>query len=329
MTDNILSLIPNNNNYIILGIITCVLFILYIAYKLSDNDTRGLIPRFLSWLGGIAAIVYQDIEGFIVYLIGKAENQMMTVFDERSFDNAIKIAIKAAVFIAVVSFAGTYRATANYAVNHGFGMASYGIPIAIDLFVILLGYVIYAFSMAGTKQNPLLTIGLFTMAGLSTYINIQHALAEDGSNAGFSITILGAVFPVILALAIELVSMLNRLRLRRSTLIKTESDLQDAIDALKEKRNDIYSEIAQAQEKLAVIIERQTAIAKQPKQSSVPVEDSEKPTREIVRDYHLAGKSAAEITELTGKASSTIYQHLRNIEAELSPVKMNGNGAHK
>lgn len=316
MTKDIISNPQDLNNLILYGLVAIAVLVLYIMYKLSDDKTRGLIPLFVGWLSSVLAIVYRDIEGFIIYLIGKAEARMMTVFDEAAFDNAIRIAVKVAVFIAIVSFVGTYRATANYALSHGFGFASYGVPIAIDLFVILLGYVIYAFSMAGTKQSPLLSIGLFTMAGLSTYFNIQHARQADQS-VNFSITILGAVFPVILALAIELVSMLNRLRLRRSTLIKSESALLESIKNRTNELSELESQIEAAKKSLSEIRTKQ----KSERQPQKVRKASPKTGKEKVRKLLDDGLKPVEIIEKTGLANSTVYQYVNEFS-------QNGNGSH-
>lgn len=316
MTRDILTPTADLNNLILYGLAIIAVLILYIMYKLSNDKTRGLIPLFVGWLSSVLAIVYRDIEGFVIYLIGKAEGQMVTAFDEAAFDNAIRIAVKAAVFIAIVSFIGTYRATANYALLHGFGFASYGVPIAIDLFVILLGYVIYAFSMAGTKQSPLLSIGLFAMAGLSTYINIQHARQADES-VSFSITILGAVFPVILALAIELVSMLNRLRLRRSTLIKSESDLLRNIENRTNELSELESQISDAKKTLSEIRAKQKSETKPQKVRKA----SPKTGKEKVRKLHDEGLPPVEIIRQTGLANSTVYGYI-------GEFNRNGNGSH-
>ena len=216
--------------------------------------------------------------------------------------------------IAIVSFIGTYRATANYALEHGFGFASYGVPIVIDLFTVLLGYVIYAYSMAGIQKPAPLTVGLFTMAVLSTYFNIQHA-RQVNSTVSIAITLLGAIFPVILAFTIELISTMNHLRLKRSSLLQSDQQLVQAIAQKQKMLEKLDTKIVQAQETLSEIIVRQTVQPKRKKQSRSEDKNGSSTTREKVKDLQLAGRSASEIAELLKVSKSLVYTYMREEEA--------------
>lgn len=299
--------------YISLAVALLIALILYIAFKFDKGGReQGLFYSLQDSAIGFFGAIGKELNDFGNYLFGQKRREIIASFDEGRFDSAIQTCVKLGFFIAVVSFAGTYKATYEFALDRGFGLASYGMPIALDLFTILLGYVIYTFSLSGEKKPFAVSLGLFTTASLSTWFNIQHA--QDASESFTrSITLLGAIFPLALACSIELISLLNRLRLQRSALVKSSEDIANEIAMKKTEFAQLQNEIAQASERLSTII-----AASQKRELQDSASDSEVSTRDKVKDLHLAGKKPTEIADILDVSTSLVYQYRREIENEIA-----------
>lgn len=298
--------------YILFASLLAILLLLYLAYKF-DGPSRKLGIYFVlqGKVIGILQAIYNDLLGFWKFIFTKPIEDLAEKFNERQFNLFISFATGLAIIIAIFSFAGTYKASSEYAIKHGFGIASYFIPISVDLIVVMLGLVTLAYSFTGSKKPGYVGLGIIISVLISGYFNVQHAY-EMGDAQGFETFLLGAIFPVSLGVSIELVATLIIFRVKRTTLIDTNEQLQNQIDCLQNELESLQGEISNEKEVLANLIQK---VASRKEQSKKPVtkQDEEISTKDKVADLLEVDMEVKDIAKALKVSTQTVYNYRKEL----------------
>jgi hypothetical protein len=257
----------------------------------------------------ILQAIYNDLLGFWKFIFTRPLENIAEKFNERQFNLFISFATGLAIVIAIFSFAGTYKASSEYAIEHGFGLASYFIPISVDLLVVMLGLVTLAYSFTGSKKPGYVGLGIIISVLISGYFNVLHAF-QQGNSQGFETFLLGAIFPISLGVSIELVATLIIFRVKRTTLIDSNEQLKDRIKE---------GEITSGKETLSDLVQR-IENRKAQNRKKIANQDEEVSTRDKVSDLLIAGKEVKEIATALNVSTQTVYNYRKELQLENGKV---------
>jgi hypothetical protein len=310
--------ILQTQHIIFIGIAASIL-ILYAIYKLDKPGRQiGIYFSLQASLIKVLQVVYNDLIGFWKFIFTRPLENIAEKFNERQFNLFISFATGLAIIIAIFSFAGTYKASSEYAIEHGFGLASYFIPISVDLLVVMLGLVTLAYSFTGSKKPGYVGLGIIISVLISGYFNVLHAF-QQGNSQGFETFLLGAIFPISLGVSIELVATLIIFRVKRTTLIDSNEQLKDRIKDLQSELQSLQSEIASGKETLSDLVQR-IENRKAQSRKKVAKENEDVSTRDKVSDLLVAGKEVKEIATALNVSTQTVYNYRKELQLENGKV---------
>lgn len=257
--------------------------ILLKSAKKENNNWPGLFP----WIGesftDSVGLIVQGLWLVIGFLFGP-QNRQETSGNDSLYLKATIISVCLSLFLAGISFYGSFAAASSYAEAHGIAReVSSWIPIAIDGFVLLGVLVVFGASLVGDQVGWVRFL-IFAFAVVSVIFNVAHILEANGSkDLQAQHVLLGAIFPLIVFLASEVTSkqisayierksglvtnqalaaeietrieekrgLLDEVETkRRAMLAEAEAEIKAELETLESRRDSLIAEIEQGQRKL-------------------------------------------------------------------------------
>ncbi len=286
---------------------------------------------------GIARILDLHISLFfklVVFLFGPRRTQAATLDNDRLYFRFTLISVLASMFLAGVSFTGSYTAARVYAANHGIAeiVASW-IPVSVDGFILLGITVVFAASLVGDSAGWVRFL-ILVFTGISVLFNVAHI--TETQDTTLQHYLLGAIFPVIVFLSAEVASHQIRAYISRRSSLKSNADIAAEIDILTNRRDNLSAEIEKEIEAerielsatLATIhgqinqAERQLAALKS--QAKKAQSETTSADQDHIKGAYLIGQNpnitGKELAEALGRTSATFGNTIK------SKIKSHVNG---
>ena len=270
----------------------------------------------------IAKILDWHISQFLkllIFLFGPKRVQNATLDNDRLYFRFTLISVLASMFLAAVSFVGSYTAARVYAANHGIDatVASW-IPVSVDGFILLGITVVFAASLVGDSAGWVRFL-ILVFTGISVLFNVAHI--TETQDTTLQHYLLGAIFPVIVFLSAEVASHQIRAYISRRSTLKSNADIAADIAALTDRRDNLSAEIEEETEAKRIDLastlatlhdqisqaERQLGTLKD--QAKKAQSETDLGSQDLIRAAYLIGQNTSitgkELAEALGRTSAT------------------------
>jgi hypothetical protein len=295
---------------------------------------RGLFPAIGREVALTLAEAIKAFRAVITFLFGP-RCETTAEGNDRLYLTVTITSVIASLFLASVSFAGSYTAARAYAIRHGIAPSvAAWIPVSVDGFILLAILVVFGASLVAAPAGWVrFLILIFTI--ISVVFNVAH-ITETAKPTVENI-LLASVFPVVIFLASEITSHQITAYIKRRSAFKSNEQLLTEIEALAEEKMALGVEIEQTRatmlaeveterEQLQAGIERLEAQLKRlkaEKRKAAEMDDKTKALLSVAVWYgHDQAITGREIGDRLGGKSE---QYANSLKRE---VKKQLNGAH-
>lgn len=314
---------------------------------------RGLFPAIGDGFTTIIAGIVSMFWSALAFLFGPQGGNKASGNDGLYLAATI-ISVIVSLFLAAISFYGSFAAASSYAEAHGIAKeVSNWIPIAIDGFVLLGVLVVFGASLVGERVGWVRFL-ILAFAVVSVVFNVAHIIEKQTETSKpFSLEpqhiLLGAIFPIIVFLASEVTSkQISAYIERKSSLMTNQLLVKKIADLGKEKQN-LVQEIeakrrvmlADAEESIKAKLDNlsrqhdvlQSEIRKaESKLESLNSQADQVYTSDDILTAHMIGQdpdvSGEKVAVALGRKSYTFGNNMKNrIKPVLNGGLTNGNGS--
>lgn len=149
------------------------------------------------------------------------------------------------LFLASISFAGSFTAARAYAEAHGIAASvAAWIPVSVDGFILLGILVVFGASLVAAGAGWVRFL-IFTFAAISVIFNVTHILETLGGKILIAPqhVLLGSIFPVVVFLASEVTSKQITAYIKRRSVLRSNDELMANISSLKRQKRSLAQEI--------------------------------------------------------------------------------------
>ena len=269
----------------------------------------GLFPA----IGGVLDSAWRKCSDALLaasaFLFGPRKAESTQDGGEALYRNVTILSVCGALFLACVSFAGSYTAATAYAKNHGISDAvANWIPVSVDGFILLGIFAVFRASLGGENAGWIRFL-IFAFTCVSIVFNVAHI--TETQTATLNHYLLGAIFPAVVFISSEVAAHQITTYTRRHAALKTIDQIHADILRLEMEAAELQAQVAaqKSREKIARKTKPQPRTAK--KRSKI------EQRRDVVLRHVNNGKSVSEIAAIVGASADTVRRDMQALNGKI------------
>lgn len=283
----------------------------------------GLFPLAGQYFNEVIKAISYGLWILAVFLFGpRKENSSLDELDKLYLKVTIWSAIGTGI-LALAAFVGNFNLIANLAFEHGisFPMA-YLIPFALDGFVVISILIVLGAALVGQKAGMIkLLVLMSSLTGI--YFNVANVITGSEQIELMSI-LLHSILGAMLYLAVEVTAHQITSYIRRKATLRTSEVLQQEIDNLKIRKNNLFNEVETEKQLKLQPIKYQIETAKEElSRLSKKTDQANNFTEDDIKTAYFLGKegnaTGKQIAVLLGKSEKSASLG-NNIKNKIKPI---------